>query len=54
VNKSALVVAAIRGANADLLILQVAQFASSSADGSWHLDIEITSQTFARQLMQYA
>lgn len=43
-----------RRAIAHLLIIQVEQFASSSADGSWYLDVEITSQTFAQQLMQYA
>lgn len=43
-----------RRAAAHLLIIQVEQFASSSADGTWHLDVDITSRTFARSLMQYA
>jgi len=43
-----------RRAAAHLLIIQVEQFASSSADGTWYLDVDITSRTFARSLMQYA
>ncbi|MFC0304546.1 TetR/AcrR family transcriptional regulator [Rhizorhabdus histidinilytica] len=43
-----------RRATAHLLIIQVEQFASSSADGSWYLDVDITSRTFARLLMRYA
>lgn len=43
-----------RRATAHLLIIQVEQFTSSSADGSWYPDVDITSRAFARLLMQYA
>lgn len=42
-----------RRAKAHLLIVQVEQFAAGSADGSWCIEPETTSQAFARMIMQF-